>query len=239
MNAPLRTIALHFGAAALMTCAQAYGADLPLAVCDSGDFQTVLTPSAGSMPARAVWLDRHLAQWPGVDAGGAFKLYHSPSGTIAAPVNGKVHGAAGALALDVFKGEAPAATAARFKYVGKGVVLAVAGRDLAQLPALHREQLVLVREDADGTVRAATRLQVAGALDDLFAEAAKAADLGVSVDKKHTAFKLWAPTARQAAVCTYDSGSSRAAAIMPMRLDAATGIWSASTAAGMSGRYYK
>lgn len=239
MNTRLRNIAAHFGAAALMICAQARAADLPLAACDSGDFQTVLTPSAVSMPARAVWLDRRLAQWPGVDAGGAFKLYHSPNGTIAAPVNGKVHGAAGALALDVFRGEVPAATAARFKYVGKGVLLAVAGNDLAQLPALHRQQLVLVREDADGTVRAATRLQVAGALDDLFAGAAKAAGLGVRVDKTHTAFKLWAPTAQQAAVCTYDSGSSRAAAIMPMRLDATTGIWSASRAAGLSGKYYK
>ena len=165
---------LSLGAAALLLAARAHAAALPLAACDA-DFQTVLAPSAGGMPARAVWLDRRLAQWPATDTGGAFKLYYSPAGAISASAGGKVQGAAGALALEVFKGEVPAAAAARFKYVGKGVVLAVAARDLAQLPALHRQQLVLVQEDAGGTVRAATRMQSAGALDDLFAGAARSA----------------------------------------------------------------
>lgn len=226
-------------AATVMLGAPAMAADLPLTVCDSADFQTVLAPSGSSIPARAVWLDRRLAQWPGIDSSGVFKLYYSPTGAINASIGAKVQGAAGALALEPFKGEVSATAAARFKYVGKGAVLAVAEPDLAQLPALHRQQLVLVQEDDGGIVRAATRLQSAGALDDLFSTAGKANDLGVSIGKQTTSFKLWAPTAQRAAVCLYDTGDSRAAAIAPLRFDAASGIWSGSRAAKLSGKYYK
>ena len=217
-----------------LLCAFASAADMPLAACDSASFQTVLHASAERVESRAVWLDRRLAKWPGADSSGVFRLYYSAEGSINARAGAAVSGASGALTLDVAADPA----LARFKYVGAGVVLAVRDADLRQLPALHRQQLVLVQEGADGKVRAATRLQVAGALDDLFAAAADARDLGVSVGKLRTAFKLWAPTAQQVAVCTYDSGSSRAAAITPMQQDAQTGTWTAAAAANLTGKYY-
>lgn len=218
------------GLGALM-CAFASASAVPLAACDSTSFQTVLHASGERLESRAVWLNRRLAKWPGADATGVFKLYYSPDGSIVAHAGSAVSGAAGSLMLDV----AADPGAARFKYLGAGVVLAV--RDVRRLPALHRQQLVLAQENADGTVRAATRIQVAGALDDLFAAAAKASDFGVSVEKRHTAFKLWAPTAQQVAVCTYASGSSAATSVMPMRQDA-TGAWSAKVSADLSGKYY-
>ncbi|MES2760201.1 MAG: alpha-1,6-glucosidase domain-containing protein [Pseudomonadota bacterium] len=204
-----------------------------LAACDSRSHQSILHASADHVESRAVWLDRRLARWPGTDAAGIFKLYFSPTASIRAATGAAVSGAAGALTLDVSTDAAPA----RFKYVGAGVVVAVRNADLRRLPALHRQQMVLVREGADGKVLEATRIQSAGALDDLFAAAGKA-ELGVSVGKRRTAFKLWAPTAQQVAVCTYDSGSSRAAAIAPMKQDPKSGIWSASSAADLSGKYY-
>jgi pullulanase len=190
-----------------LLCAFASASDMPLAACDSTSFQTVLHVSGEHFESHAVWLNWLLAKWPGADASGVFKLYHSADGSIGAKIGGAVSGAQGALTLDVSTGPVPAPDAARFKYVGAGVVLAVRDGDLKQLPALHRQQLVLVQESADGKVRAATRIQLAGALDDLYAAAAKAPDLGVAVGKRRTAFKLWAPTAQQVAVCTYDSGS--------------------------------
>src|SRR5256885_8845448 len=59
---------------------------------------------------------------------------------------------------------------------------------------------VLVREAPDGTVRASTGMQVAGALDDLFAAAADTPDLGARIDHARTTFKLWAPSARHVSV---------------------------------------
>jgi pullulanase len=227
----VRVATAGFGA---LLCALASAADMRLAACDSASFQTVLQPSAASFEARAVWLDRRLAKWPGADGSGVFKLYYSPAGSINAFPGGAVTGAAGALTLDITADPA----AARFKYLGAGVVLKLRDADLGQLPTLHRQQLVLVQESANGQVRAATRIQSAGALDDLYAAAGAAPDLGVMAGKRGSAFKLWAPTAQQVAVCTYDSGSSRAAAIQPMRQDPNTGIWAAAASADLSGKYY-
>lgn len=191
--------------------------------CDNPEFQTILQPSRTHYEARAVWLNRRLAKWPRRDGSGTFKLYHSRDGTIRAEAGAKVSGAKGAITLEPIKAELPATLATRFKYVGSGVVLGVRDGDVTRLPALHRQQLILVQEADDGSVRAATRLQVAGALDDLYAGAARVGDLGLSVGKKRTTFKLWAPTAQQVSVCLYDTGKSPATACIPMRVDAAVG----------------
>ncbi|KQV80084.1 alpha-1,6-glucosidase [Massilia sp. Root351] len=225
--------------AALVMAAFGAQASVQLSACDA-PFETVLHKS-NTFDARAVWLNRQLAKWPGAEAGagGAFKLYHSASGQVSAAVGAKVSGADGVLAMAIHTAAIPPDAAQRFKYVGSGAVLAVAQADQARLPALLKQQLVLVQENADGTVRDATTVQTAGALDDIYAAAGKAADLGATVAKGHTAFKLWAPTAQQVSVCTYDNGYGKATGVDTMRFDAATGIWSATRRSNMSGKYYK
>ena len=223
-------------AGATACVASAATAAAPLEACDAASFQTVLHAAPAQYDARAVWLNAWLIKWPGADAAGTFKLYHSPNAAISAAKGAKVSGAAGTLTLTAFKGSVPASANKRFKYVAQGPVLAVAKKDMAEL---HRQQLVLVQEAADGTVIAATRIQSAGALDELYAPAVKVGDLGATVGKGRTAFKLWAPTARDVSVCTFDSGSARASAIEPMKRDAKTGVWTASKPSDMSGKYYK
>jgi len=48
---------------------------LPVAACEAGDATLVLPAAAPSPPARAVWLDRRLMRWPGVNASGRFTLH--------------------------------------------------------------------------------------------------------------------------------------------------------------------
>ncbi|MYN09052.1 alpha-1,6-glucosidase domain-containing protein [Pseudoduganella aquatica] len=223
--------------AALVTAAFGAQASVQLGACDA-PFETVLQQS-NTFDARAVWLNRQLAKWPGADASGSFKLYHSASGQISAAAGAKVSGADGALAMGLHTAAIPADAAQRFKYVGNGAVLAVEPADQSKLPALLKQQLVLVQENADGTVRDATTLQIAGALDDLYARAARVTDLGATVAKGHTAFKLWAPTAQQVSVCIYDNGYGKAASIENMRFDATTGVWSASRRSNLAGKYFK
>jgi pullulanase/glycogen debranching enzyme len=228
-----------FAAAAHNGAHAAVGPD----ACDSKSYQAVLSPSAAHFDARAVWLDRRLLAFPGAPADAVFKLYHSPAGAIAAPVGGKVAGSAGALTLIPFKGSVSAPLAERFKWVGAGPVLQMQDDDVARMGELHRGQLVLVQEDAQGVVRAATRVQAAGALDDLYAAAAGLDKLGVDVSAdpqhKRTGFTVWAPTAQQAAVCVYNTAGSSAHAVYQMRFDPATGAWSAAVAGDLSGKYYK
>ena len=210
-----------------------------IGACDASSFQTVLHASPSRNDARAVWLNRQLVKWPGMETSGTFKLYHSLKGQIEAARNTRVTGAEGALTLDVFKGKGVSDTAARFKYLAEGVVLAVQEVDRTMLENLYKQQLLLVREATDGTVLDVTALQVAGALDDQYASAGNVSDLGVSVARLSTVFKLWAPTAQQVAVCTYDSGTTRAATIDSMHFDSATGIWSTRKDVDLSGKYYK
>jgi pullulanase-type alpha-1,6-glucosidase len=196
--------------------------------------------SASTTDSRAVWLTRQLLQWPKVNGAGVFKLHHSATGQILAPKGAAVTGSAGALTLDVFTGALAPEVATRFTYLSGGVILSVKAADLAGIASLLKDQVVVVQEDAAGLVQNATTLQVAGALDDLYATAnAATADLGVSLAAGSTAFKLWAPTARAVSVCTYDSGAGAATGLDPMTYDAASGTWSVSRPGDLSGKYYR
>ncbi len=235
---------LHYAAIAAATLASSAFASsahaaVPVEACNSDGFQIVLNASSATLDARAVWLDKRLVQWPGLEAGGSYRLYHSASAAIVAKPGAKVTGFDGALALEAFTGKVPAAAATRFKWVGAGPVLSLRAADLARMKKLHRGQLVLVQETPDGLVRAATRIQVAGALDDLYAAADGIADLGATPSTRRTDFRLWAPTARNVAVCTYDSGSGRATGVHAMALDERTGAWQARLPRDLSGSYYK
>jgi pullulanase len=210
-------------------------AALPLETCNDPAFQHVLHASSATFDASAVWLDRRLLAWPGAQSGASFRLYHAKDAGIVARPGARVEGADGALALDA----SAAALPARFKWVGAGPVLSVRAQDLARLKDLHRGQLVLVQEAADGKVVAATRIQAAGALDDLYAAAGELPALGATPGKARTSFRLWAPTARNVAVCTYDSASGKASAVHEMAFDARTGAWNAQVARDLSGSYYR
>jgi pullulanase/glycogen debranching enzyme len=230
---------------ALLSCLATTGAHAAIGpdACDGNHFQAVLHPAAAQYDARAVWLDGRLVQWPGSASAGTVKLVHSARGAIAAPRGGKVTGADGAIRLDAFSGPVPQAIAARFKYLAAGPVLRVPDADAAKLPDLHRGQLVLVREDADGRVLDATRIQAAGALDDLYATAADLPQLGVDPGSAGTRFTVWAPTAQQAAVCVYDGGTGAAhvhlRAVYQMAFDRSTGAWRAALPGDLTGKYYR
>lgn len=211
-----------------------------LQACDAAEFQTLLraSPKQEPLAARAYWLSSRLAQWPGVDTSGEFRLYYSRSAQLRLAQGQAVRGADGALTLEVARGELPSALAARFKFVGPGVVLAVRAADRARLSELQKQQLVLVQQDRSGRVRRATRLQLAGALDDLYARAQDVPDLGASVGSAGTRFRLWAPTAQQVSLCLFDSGAGRALKRQPLRRNPLTGVWSGASGADLTGRYY-
>ena len=209
-----------------------------LADCNAATHAAVLRPAAAATPpeARAIWLDARRLRWPGVAAGGRFRLHHAAAGSIVAMPGAPVSGTEGALDLAIRDDALPPATAARFRHVGDGITLQVTASD-ADLRELHREQLLLVEEDAEGRVQRATRLQAPGALDDLYAAAADA-PLGVTVRPDRTRFALWAPTARGVTLCLHDDGAEPAHALWPLQPDARTGVWSIDVDRDLAGRYY-
>ncbi|MFL6708902.1 MAG: DUF3372 domain-containing protein, partial [Massilia sp.] len=229
-NSPRLARLIAAGTFALLSCA-ASASETPLSDCD-GRFETVLHAGGARFDARAIWLDGTRLRWPGMQADGVFKLYHARQGGIIARAGAPVAGHDRVLDLQAQSASDPA----RFHWTGPGAEFTLAQADRN----LHQGQLVLVRQDSAGRVLDATRIQAAGALDALFADAAKESALGVTITENQTRFKLWAPTAQAVAVCRFDSGSSnsRARAVTPMQRIEATGIWQAATAGDASGGYY-
>ena len=238
------------GLLAAPLAARAALADELRQACDAAAYATVLRADARPAEARAVWLDGHTLQWPGVDAAvpaGRFRLYHAAAGGIDATPGAPVAGADGALPLQPLATPLAPALQARFRHLAPGLRLQVpaAAADRARLRTLHRGQWLLVQEDEAGRVLRATLLQHPGALDDLFAAAEALPDLGVTVAPAsargagHTAFRLWAPTAQQVWLCRHATDAGAALAeVPPLQRDEATGSWQLRLPGDLGGGYY-
>jgi pullulanase len=196
------------------------------------------TRSVSTIDARAIWLTKSLIQWPKTDTAGVFKLYYSNTAQMLAKRGMPVTGADGAINLTSAASAVPTDVAQRFKYVAAGPVLAVNASDDALLANALKQQLLLVQEDADGKVLGATTTQLAGQLDDRYHTAESIDDLGVSVIRNRTQFKLWAPTAQSVTLCTY-AAQGPANSQNAMRFDADTGVWSFHHDGNRSGQYYR
>ncbi|CAM3759843.1 alpha-1,6-glucosidase domain-containing protein [Roseateles saccharophilus] len=192
-------------------------------------------PSTAARPlAEAYWLDAHTLQWPGLKLrpGERVRLHHAAAAGMRAVPGEPVAGGDGAVDLVA----AAAALPARFRFIGDGPRFTVAGADVA---ALLREQLLLVHEAEDGRVIEATGMQLAGALDDLYAVAERVDDLGVHPARAQTRFAVWAPTAQRVLLCRHAGPGAPASAVDAMRLDSATGVWRAELPGDLSGQAYR
>ncbi len=233
--------------------AQASQANFSIEDCDRSDFQTVLNASAiDALPkeARAYWLTKNLIRWPEKkftpnQTQSHMRIYHSLNAQLRVRVGDKVTGADGQIELDDWVGALPIATQVKFKFVAAGATLKVRETSVTKLRELHKTQMVLVHEDKAGKVIQATRLQTPGAIDELYVSAAAVSDLGVTLTNHETRMKLWAPTAQRVALCSYETGVSKATAVSTMMLDVNSGVWQLRTKqAGVSntinkqGNYY-
>ncbi|MBW8810956.1 MAG: DUF3372 domain-containing protein, partial [Lysobacter sp.] len=195
----------------------------------------VPVPAAAARPAaEAYWLGVRTLQWPGLklQPGERVRLHHARAADLRAAVGEVVSGGDGAVELVA----SDAALPPRFRFIGDGPRFAIAGADVA---ALLREQLLLVHETADGRVIAATGIQSAGALDELYAAAEQVDDLGAHPARAQTRFAVWAPTAQRVLLCRHAGPESPALAVDAMRFDAATGVWRAELPGDLSGQAYR
>jgi pullulanase len=227
-------------ALAMLTASPAWASKdrLPASRADCDAPQATGADPAPSVPARALWLDGRRLRWPGADPAGRYVLvatWHS-----AAPVRpgelpaDRVHQV---LSLQPDRDPLAPDLERRFAWAGPGPVLALDASTPSLAPLL-RGQLAVARLDAEGRVLETTGVQLAGAIDDLYAAAVDAPPLGAIVDGEATAFRLWAPTASAVAVCLHDDDRAKARAVVALARDDANGIWSASREDAPAGTYY-
>ena len=94
--------------------------------------------------------------------------------------------------------------------------------------SILKNQLVLVGYNADGKAIAATYVQAAKVLDDIYTKNdadADEADLGVSYDNGNIDIAVWAPTAQSVSLKVFDEAKTETAS-HTMTEDPMTGIWS-------------
>lgn len=199
--------------------------------------------TAGARDAAAIDLDARRAIWLGertlaVDvavedlAAGRHALLAAPEGGIAVE-DGRIAGAEQEVELTP-AGEMSEEQAAEHPRYADYATLALPRR--ADVEDLLRGQLVLVERDADGEVQAATGVQIAGALDAVYAEAADE-QLGLTWKNKKPELALWAPTARSVELELYSSPEA-APERHRMKRDRRTGVWSVKGKKDWDGAYY-
>jgi len=189
--------------------------------------------------ARAVWISGGVIKWPGMRAnsGDRFRLYHSVSGRLAVQPGQRVVNADGTRDLKPMTDHPAREVAARFDYLGAGFYLSTNGATDEALRALHQQQALLTREDSNGIVIDATALQLAAALDDLYASAYDSR-LGVSVGNGGTGFSIWAPTAKTVSLCLYRTPTGGVQRVERMQRDPSTGVWNAAIVRDLRRWYY-
>ncbi len=226
---------------AVQAAAQANPAELKT-LCDSALGSQVLHANTQQWPAQAVWLNRASLHWPQASPqpGSKWRLLSSREGGLLISAGQAASGVDQAWSLRQL--DSPAK-----QDINQGVALEMPALSEATLRQMHATQTLLVQEDAQGRILQATRLQVAKALDDLFADAAQNTPLGAQVlasgkgsgRSSSTQFSLWAPTAQAVQVCVYGRPHSAAQALVKLQRDEASGVWQSSASLAQAGSYYR
>nr|WP_202458033.1 pullulanase-type alpha-1,6-glucosidase [Streptomyces sp. SID5464] len=200
----------------------------------NGQEKYLLPQPAGSSAAldlttsKAVWIDRNTLAWNSSEAAASTQLLYSLDGSIAVK-DGTLTGDAKWLRLS--KSELTDAQKARFPHLKDHAAWTVDPRDRDRVREALRGQVVATRHAANGAVLAATGVQTAGVLDDLYSGATRA-DLGPTFAKGRPTLSVWAPTAQSVAL-ELDGRT------VAMRRDSATGVWSVTGPKSWKGKPYR
>ncbi|MEU8590698.1 pullulanase-type alpha-1,6-glucosidase [Streptomyces sp. NPDC048664] len=179
--------------------------------------------------SKAIWIDRDTVAWNGVDGAASTQLLASRDGSIAVR--------AGTLTSDderwlrLTRTTLTDAQKAKFPHLKDYTAWSVDPRDRTRVREALRGQLVASQRAENGAVLAATGVQSAGVLDDLYA-GARTARLGPTFDHGRPTLAVWAPTARSVRL---ELGGTTAA----MHRDAATGVWSVTGPASWKNKPYR
>ncbi|MFI0513494.1 pullulanase-type alpha-1,6-glucosidase [Streptomyces sp. WSLK1-5] len=202
----------------------------------NGQEKHLLPQPAGSAAAldlttsKAVWIDRNTVAWNGSEAAASTQLLYSHDGSIT------VQG--GALTSDderwlrLTRTSLTDAQKEKFPHLKAYTAWTVDARDRDRVREALNGQVVASQRAANGAVLAATGVQIAGVLDDLYASATKA-DLGPTFDRSgRPTLSVWAPTAQSVAL---ELGGST----VRMKRDARTGVWSVTGPKSWKGKEYR
>ncbi|SED52480.1 pullulanase-type alpha-1,6-glucosidase [Streptomyces sp. TLI_105] len=195
-----------------------------------------LLPTVGGTPnldlgkAEAQWIDRNTVVWK-------VKTTDATSQQLVYAKDGGITVTDGALNtegrwLRLTPGSLTDAQKATHPHLKDYPAFTVDPRDADRVRDSLRGQLIATQRAANGALLAATGVQTAGVLDDLYAAKATKADLGPVFHGGRPTLSLWAPTAQS--VSLELDGKT-----LPMRRDPASGVWSVTGPRTWAGKPYR
>ncbi|MFI5629474.1 pullulanase-type alpha-1,6-glucosidase [Streptomyces sp. NPDC051664] len=195
-----------------------------------------LLPQTGGVPtpdltkAEAQWIDSDTVVWK-VKAGGATsqQLVYAKDGGISV-VDGALSDEGRWLRLT--PSALTDAQKAKYPHLKDYPAFTVDPRDRDRIREALRGQLIATQRAANGALLAATGVQSAGVLDDLYGKSASTAALGPVFGHGRPTLSVWAPTAQTVAL-ELDGKN------IPMRRDDRTGVWSVTGTAQWTGKPYR
>ncbi|MGW3558476.1 pullulanase-type alpha-1,6-glucosidase [Streptomyces sp. NPDC000963] len=195
-----------------------------------------LLPTVGGAPdldlakASAQWIDRNTVVWKvkATDATSQ-QLVYAKDGGIA--VTGGALNTEGQW-LRLNRAALTDAQKAKYPHLKDYPAFTVDPRDADRVRDSLRGQLLATQRAANGALLAATGVQTAGVLDDLYAKKATGAALGPVFGRHGVTLSVWAPTARSVAL-ELDGRT------VAMRRDDTTGVWSATGPRSWTGKPYR
>ncbi|WP_328431358.1 pullulanase-type alpha-1,6-glucosidase [Streptomyces sp. NBC_00453] len=188
----------------------------------NGQEKYLLPQPAGSAAAldlttsKAIWIDRNTVAWNGSDAAVSTQLLYSRHGSIA--VKNAALTSDDERWLRLTKTTLTDAQKTRFPHLKDYTAWSVDPRDRDRVREALDGQIVASQRAANGAVPAATGVQIAGVLDDVYARASSA-ELGPTFHNGRPTLAVWAPTAQSVSL-ELDGSLKR------MQRDDATGVWS-------------
>jgi pullulanase len=170
--------------------------------------------------ARAYWVNRDTLAWVGAEPTDTYRLYYSPDSGITDVATSGPEGDGQSIQLTVDPNGLPQTVIDKFPPLKSATALKISQSQLAQIPALLKAQLVLVKFHG-AKAADATSLQLPGVLDDLFYFDGR---LGAHFADDGVRFRLWAPTAQKVRLFVYDTSSGTVPTIYPMT-QKDQGVW--------------
>ncbi|MFD4226521.1 pullulanase-type alpha-1,6-glucosidase [Streptomyces sp. NPDC058545] len=195
-----------------------------------------LLPQTGGVPtpdltkAEAQWIDSDTVVWK-------VKATDATSQQLVYAKDGGISVVDGALSdegrwLRLTPSALTDAQKAKYPHLKDYPAFTVDPRDRDRVREALRGQLIATQRAANGALLAATGVQSAGVLDDLYGRSASTAALGPVFGHGRPTLSVWAPTAQTVAL-ELDGKN------IPMRRDDRTGVWSVTGTAQWTGRPYR
>ncbi len=197
----------------------------------------ILSLGVSIQGASGHWLDTNTFIWnaTAADTAPVVKLFYSADADLAVNNNDELEGSS----IELTPVTLSDAQKALVPHLANAAAFSV-DFDAAEAKAMAKNQLALAAYNSEGGLVAASYVQVAKVLDDLYASgdnSALDAQLGVHYADGNITAAVWGPTARSMTLKVYNADKTVAAS-HPMSLDEQTGVWSYSGAASALDRKF-